>query len=269
MNLKFLKDFLKYKKYQYLTFKKNNFKYDKNPSTENYINQLKKNGYVVIKNYFSIENCQKIRRIIDNFIQLSPEMTWRDKLGSDIRIHGAENISKEMRELVDEKINFTQKIGEQYTNQEIGLYMMMANRTMFKNSNLGSGQGWHKDSYCKQFKSILYLSDIDENNGPLQIIKKSNSNLFMLDLFLKLKNKFPSTRFLDDEILNTLKIKEDQIIELKYLTGTLILFDTSYIHRGKPLKENIRYALTNYFYPKEMFPSHENHFQPMLKKIIN
>ncbi len=91
----------------------------------------------------------------------------------------------------------------------------------------------------------------------------------MLDLFLKLKNKFPSTRFLDDEILNTLKIKEDQIIELKYLTGTLILFDTSYIHRGKPLKENIRYALTNYFYPKEMFPSHENHFQPMLKKIIN
>ena len=125
MNLKFLKDFLKYKKYQYLTFKKNNFKYNKTQSTENYINQLKKNGYVVIKNYFSIENCQKIRRIIDNFIQLSPEMTWRDKLGSDIRIHGAENISKEMRELVDEKINFTQKIGEQYTNQEIGLYLVL------------------------------------------------------------------------------------------------------------------------------------------------
>ena len=269
MNLNVIKDFLRYKKYQYLNFKRYNFDFNEDSSISHYISQINKNGYVIIKNFLSIENCQKIKKIIDNFIQLKPEMTWRDKIGSDIRIHGAENISEEMRELVDEKINFAQKIGEQYTNHEIGLYMMMANRTTFIDSNLGSGQGWHKDSHSKQFKSILYLSDVDENNGPLQIIKKSNSNLFMLNLFLKLKNKFPSTRFLDDEIFNTLKIKEDQIIELKDLAGTLILLDTSYIHRGKPLKKNMRCALTNYFYPKKIFSDHENHFQPMLKKIIN
>ena len=60
----------------------------------------------------------------------------------------------------------------------------------------------------------------------------------------------------------------DKIIN-KDLAGTLILLDTSYIHRGKPLKKNVRYALTNYFYPKKIFSDHENHFQPMLKKIIN
>ena len=31
--------------------------------------------------------------------------------------------------------------------------------------------------------------------------------------------------------------------------GTLILFDASLIHRGRPLEEGCRYALTNYYYP--------------------
>ena len=34
--------------------------------------------------------------------------------------------------------------------------------------------------------------------------------------------------------------------------GTLILFDSSTIHRGAPITAGTRYALTNYYYP----PSH-------------
>ncbi len=52
-----------------------------------------------------------------------------------------------------------------------------------------------------------------------------------------------------------LQEKVDKIIEndpdrLKTLTGkagTLVLVDTSIIHRGIPVKNGIRYALTNYF----------------------
>lgn len=269
MNLKFIKDFLRYKKYQYIKFKKYNFNYSEDLSITNYISEINKNGYVIIKNFIFKEDCEKIKKIIDNFIESKPELTWKDKIGSDIRIHGAENISKEMRELVNKKINFTQKIAEQYTNQEVGLYMMMANRTTFKNENLGSGQGWHKDAYSKQFKSILYLNDVNENNGPFQIIKKSNTDLFMIKLFYKLKDKYPSTRFTHEDILKVLNQNVSKIEDLNGSAGTLILVDTTCIHRGKPLKENIRYALTNYFYPKAMFPNHENHFEPMLKKIIN
>jgi ectoine hydroxylase-related dioxygenase (phytanoyl-CoA dioxygenase family) len=145
--------------------------------------------------------------------------------------------------------------------------MMMANRTTFKKSNLGSGQGWHKDSYSKQFKSIIYLSDVNKENGPFQILKKSNSNFFMMKFFFKLKNKYPSTRFSHSEIKNILNNDMSEIEELNAKAGTLILVDTNYIHRGKPLNSGKRYALTNYFFPETEHKNHDGHFTPLIKKI--
>ena len=269
MNFNFLKTFLKYKKYQYVSSKKDNQKYKKNFEISYYIDKLKKNGFVIIDNFFTKEKCKKIRENIDGFINSNPKLIWVDKNKSDHRIYGAENISKEVKAFVEDFINFTKLIGQNYTQQDIDLYMMMANKTEYKANNEGSGDGWHKDSYSKQFKSIIYLNDVDENNGPFQIIKKSNTNLFMLNLFLNMKNKYPSTRFTADEILNVLKVKKEKLVDVKGSAGSLILVDTSYIHRGKPLEKNTRYALTNYFYPKNTFSNHESHFKPLVKKIVN
>ena len=271
MDFNFLKTFFKYKKYQYVNYRKNSYKhiYKSNLEINQYAAQLKKHGFVVINNYLSKQKCDKIKEIIDNFIKYNPKLIWNDKHKSDRRIYGAENISKEVKALVEGYINFTKLIGRNYIQQDIDLYMMMANKTEYKANNEGSGDGWHKDSYSKQFKSIIYLNDVDENNGPFQIINKSNSNLFMLNLFLTLKNKYPSTRFTSDEILNVLKVKKEKLIDIKGLAGSLILVDTSLIHRGKPLVKNTRYALTNYFYPKNTFSNHEGHFKPLLKKIVN
>ncbi len=266
MNIMFLKDFLRYKKYQFLKYK-NNSSFPKDISNSVYLKKLKKNGFVVINNYFDLETCNKLRKIIDDFIIKKPEMSWKDSFGSDVRIHGAENISLNMKELVKKKIVFTQSIGQEYLNQKIGLYMIMANRITFEQCNLGSGEGWHKDSYSNQFKSIIYLNDVDEKNGPLQIIKNSNSNLFMLNLFFKLRSKYPSTRFSEEDINKLLNNKINKIIELTGKAGTLILFDTSYLHRGKPLINDKRYALTNYFYPEKDFLNYKNHFLPILDKI--
>ena len=57
--------------------------------------------------------------------------------------------------------------------------MNMANRVTFSSNNNGSGNGWHKDAYRKQFKSLLYLNNVDNNNGPFQLLKKSNKILFL------------------------------------------------------------------------------------------
>ena len=155
--MSFVKNFLSYKKYQLLNYKKHNTHFSKDNEISTCLTELKKKGFVVINNYFDSNICKEIIKIIDNFILNKPTMYWKDPLQSDLRIHGAENISFKMREFVDKNISFTQHIGERYLNQKIGLYMLMANRIIFKNSNLGSGQGWHKDSYSKQFKSIIYF----------------------------------------------------------------------------------------------------------------
>ena len=267
--MEFLKDYLRYKKYQFYNYRKYNYKFKFDTIHDSEIKKLKDDGYVLIKNFLSIDECLKIKKIIQEFIENKPNLLWRDKLDSDNRIFGAENISKDFSLLVEKFIKFTKEIGEHYLNQKIQLYMTMANRTLFKNDNFGSGDGWHKDSYSKQFKSILYLNDVSKDNGPFQIVKNSRSDFFLMKLFLNLRNKYPSTRFEDSEIRKILKNYENQIVEFTAPAGSLILADTSLIHRGKPLINGTRFALTNYFYPKEKFSDYKDHFKPMIKKNFN
>ncbi|MBC8303066.1 MAG: phytanoyl-CoA dioxygenase family protein [Pelagibacterales bacterium] len=272
MNSAFLKDFIRYKKYQYLVSRdKDNEKiFTNDPSTkdQNLLYSLRKDGYAKIPNFFSKIECSKLIEAIDKFIKDNPNYIWKDDINSDNRIFGAENISIDIKKTLKNFISYSQEIGEHYLKQKIGLFMVMANRTVFRNKNIGSGAGWHKDSYSKQFKSILYLNDVNSSNGPFQIIKNSNKNFFMFKLFLKLKNKFPNTRFSQQDISAILKNEKNTIIELTAKAGTLLLVDTSFLHRGKPIENNSRYALTNYFFPPKQFEDHKNHFQPKIENLM-
>ena len=118
--------------------------------------------------------------------------------------------------------------------------MTMANRVKFVEKNLGSGAGWHKDAYYNQFKSILYLNDVNEKNGPFELLESSNKIFGTIDIALKLKKGYPNTRFSNEEIQ---KIKTKKIKTILGTAGTLILVDTSLIHRGSPLLSGKRYAL--------------------------
>lgn len=66
-----------------------------------------------------------------------------------------------------------------------------------------------------------------------------------------------------------MKKKNVKKITLLGKKGTLLLLDTSLIHRGSPLRMSERYALTNYLYPSRQVPMYENHFQPRLKNDLH
>ena len=135
--------------------------------------------------------------------------------------------------------------------------------TLGKDAQYGSGGPWHRDSYFRQFKSLIYLNDVDENNGPFQLIHQSHER----------KDHDRKIAQLDHMQSSFLQEKVDKIIEndpnrLRTLTGkagTLVLVDTSIIHRGIPVKNGIRYALTNYFFEKTQINSHlVEHFSPLV-----
>lgn len=262
--------FVKFKRYRYLEKKKNynNF-FNKDKNNFNYIKIIKnldRDGYFVIKNFISIDKCREIRGIIDNFIKMNPQNIWVDENKSDHRIMGAENISKVIESL---NINFfTREIGSRYLSQDLKLFMIMANKTIFRPNNLGSGGGWHKDSHSNQFKSILYLNDVDNENGPFEIVKNSNQNLINLKLFINSKKKFPDTRYSNDDIDNIINNNRNHTIKITGKAGNLLLINTSLIHRGSPLKRGCRYAITNYFYSKKNLKNYKNHFpKRIIKKL--
>ena len=71
---------------------------------------------------------------------------------------------------------------------------------------------------------------------------------------------------LNTRIENTVKLLDNNRIKtLEGKAGTLILVDTSMIHRGKPLNHGSRYAITNYYYPYFSIDSMKNHFLPKVE----
>ncbi len=207
------------------------------------LNDLKKNGYFVIQGFLKEKECKTIINEIEETIKNYSNKIWRDKKNSDNRILGAEKSSSRIFEYYNN--NFIKKIGEAYCNFELKNVMTMANKVKYFHDNEGSGGGWHKDSYAKQFKSMLYLNDVNKANGSFQLIKKSNVLANVIKTSINLNKSYPDTRFTNQEIKNY--FKENDVETLEGNAGTLIMFDPSLIHRGAPLISSKRYALTNYY----------------------
>ena len=105
--------------------------------------------------------------------------------------------------------------------------------------NANSGGGWHVDNHKPQFKAMIYLTDVNENNGPFAMLYpnlKSNDYPYDPD-----KN---DTRYTDQIAID----HKDKIQLLTGNAGDTILFLSHNIHRGTNIKEGIRISLTNYYY---------------------
>lgn len=211
------------------------------------LNELRENGVCIYPDLLSEETVNKSKEIIDNNLSLSRTF------GSDQRIEELNKYSKYIENNLSNH-EITKAIGEMYTKSALYLQRTMAGKLSYEPNNLGSGQGWHRDSYSQQFKAMFYLSDVDENNGPFEYIHKSHhyKNIYKE---LKLKKKYSRknnthTRFDQDTISKY--ILEYELESKKYIgpKGTIVLFDSRGLHRGSPINNGERYAITNYFINK-------------------
>ena len=138
----------------------------------NCVNQLKKRGYCIIKNFYSNQDCKELIKVIDEKLLDSLTNILEDEAKSDQRIFFSEKLSKKINHYF--KNDLIKKVGEFYTKFQINPAFTLANKITYKPKNLGSGGGWHKDAYYPQFKSILYLSNVNFENGPFQLLDQSN-----------------------------------------------------------------------------------------------
>lgn len=208
------------------------------------LRQVMTKGYVVIDNYWDAERCRIARDAIDEFLQLKSTKIWQDSLEADKRIMGADNLDDTLDLVSDTKINSL--IERLYNCQTLSKFTMAARLSPVA-GNLGSGQGWHRDSaFVYQFKAILYLSDVEQDNGPFQYIPFSGNAMSMLLQEAKWGFSVDKNRFSQEDIEQA---RFPKIQEFCAKQGTLLLVNTRGIHRGKPIESGQRYALTNYYWP--------------------
>lgn len=183
---------------------------------------------------------KKIRDKIDEIIAVKDEKkVWIDEYESDHRIFKFEDYFEESIKIlgVEEKIIQIEK----YLGRKIKSWTLMAAKMDWKERNIGSGGGLHRDSpYSNQIKIIWYLNDVMDNNGPFTYIDKTNDNLWSD----RNKYKIGEWRFADAN-------SDDQLIEVKGEGGTMLVCDTKCIHGGKKMTGGTRYAITLYTFPNK------------------
>lgn len=220
---------------------------------------LKESGYHVIENYMSEENVLKLNQEFKESLQkFSSYITEKD----DQRLFGVEHCLQGARTLFeDEKLSVLSDL----VNSDRSRCAFTLGGYLKSGKNGSSGGGWHRDAFLSQFKAMLYLTNVDEDNGPFQLIPHSHRLKYVLSAISRGGLTHWQNRISDEEVN-----KVEKVLRLKRKTfvgkaGTLILFNSTTIHRGKPIKSGERSALTNYYFPYgRTLSTLRKQFSPML-----
>jgi Phytanoyl-CoA dioxygenase (PhyH) len=202
-------------------------------------------GVAMVQDYWSPEKCESARSEIDRLIIDYPKAIRVFSGGSDKRMFGVEAVSPLLSEFHHDP--FLRGVGEALGGLALYNFATLGARIDATGPNNGSGDGWHRDGHGYQFKSILYLSNVAEDNGPFEFLPGSHKRWrAAFDTAVGELPPAPGTRYAAK-------------------AGTLLLVNTAGIHRGRPLRSGSRYALTNYYYhPFQIGESRIEQFAPMM-----
>lgn len=228
----------------------------KNAKHAEVLEALKVKGIYVLPNYLPANTCAELRNEIDRLLLKYEGQLWTDSLGSDRRVFGANQVSKGFEAYF--KDAFIREVLTTFESRYVVNGFTMAARLDFKTGNLGSGNGWHRDSaHYSQTKSIVYLSSTTMENGPFEYITGSHTPRAFVTGWMKKLYHLNQYRYSEEEIAKYKEACPDQKLEVYPAgEGTLILADTRGLHRGRPIEKGTRYAATNYFFMDREPPAH-------------
>ena len=216
------------------------------------VENVRTKGYHVIEDFWSQEKCADVRKEVDRLIEVYKDKIWVDEENSDHRVYGADRVSPIIKEFYDDE--FIQKILMSLAKSKNMFGYILAAHLMYKEANLGSGGGWHRDNPLDdRFKAIIYVSDVEDDNGPFQYIEGSFSSNNIIKKVITGDFRFGQNRFDDETINKVIKKAPQKMKSFTAKAGTLIFVNTRGLHRGAPIKDGERYALTSYvWFDREM-----------------
>ncbi len=211
---------------------------------------IKKNGFSLIPNFFSEKECIVLKKEVDNVIALRKDQKclWVDSYGSDERCFAAEDDSDLIAEIHGSQ--YFQDVADNVFQAKMACSNTLASRIEYKEGNLGSGQGWHRDGNHFQFKAIVFLTDVEINDGPFSLLVGSHKPKSILNNIKINKYDGVKLRFEKSEVDRLISMGENIKETFTAKAGSVVFFDASCVHAGSPLRDGgLRYALTNYYYP--------------------
>ncbi len=229
--------------------------------TKNILDTVWEKGLYVLPNYFSPEQCAAMRNEIDTVIDNNKQYVSFDDLIGDARLFGAEKVSPMIMGYNQDP--YLMRLANLYNGDTTYNPFTLAARLNPNDINKDKDHGWHRDSLRRQFKTIIYLDDTTEENGPYQYVTGSNHlNKILID---GIRGNIPymSIAVSPKSAEKIIERNPERLETVTGKAGTIIITDTSGIHRGSTIKAGHRYALTNYYMYADQMGPHLKNFGPL------
>ena len=217
------------------------------PTKDSIINILKASGICILVNYFDLDILENITKDFHDIFENHKDkidILDKEECCNDERIFHAEYYSDIIKEQFANNKLFND-VALHYSS-DFGNKKTLINKLTYDNTKpTNSGGGWHRDNHDCQFKTIMYLSDVNEENGNFQFLSNSSKKFIG---YPTPRTEDYNTRFHDFVINELISSGKCELFNITGKKGTIILVDTTYIHHGKIIEKDCRYAITQYFF---------------------
>lgn len=232
---------------------------DSDSPADNYVRRLNSDGFVVIENFLNQDECDEICKEMDGIFEKHSDLV---QVRGDFRLFGIECLSKKIMTFKTHPL--LKQIASQYYQADSSAMFSLGGKLEFSEGETkSSGGGWHRDRFFRQVKAMLYLTDVMEKNGPFQLIKHSEKPEYILKDIQTAGLKYNQNRLEEKQVKKIIDANRERLITFIKPKGTLILFDSTTIHRGSPINDGMRYSLTNYYLKdSEINEKMLKHFSP-------
>lgn len=209
--------------------------------------ELRANGYSIIER---LDNRDFINCLIDFIDAVDPNQCEINFSGSEKRIWNAEEKSEDIRKLKS-------RYDELYLNilgEEKKCSILAYSNKPLKSLTADVKGRWHLDSFKNQYKIFTFLKDVNEGAGPFEFV--NGTHLYGEKIKYLIRGKFISIwdvftgkrryQSLDEvwlEKLISVKGAKKVLVD----SGSVVIINTSLIHRASPCISNDRYAVAGYF----------------------
>jgi hypothetical protein len=223
------------------------------PKEQHALTDLKRDGFAVIEGFWPHERALAMRDRLEAYLE-NPEsrdfesgayIRFWDNRAYDEGVRRLYHVELEVPELAEFRHDpFSFRVVNAYYGYPFHSGLLMYQHNTLSNANT---RYYHVDVFTKEFKSFLYLDDVDPGNGPFTYLRGTHrSHLRRLKRELLWDGEGAPTTFLDKDLGST----RNREVQICGPAGTLILADVRGFHRGSPQIERSRSALVNYLYPE-------------------
>ena len=211
---------------------------------------MRRDGYAVVENYWQREDALALRDRLEAYLADGEDRDfeegawlrfWDDR-AHDQGVRRIYHVEKLVPELAALRFDpFILEIASAYYGVPFRSGVLVFQHNTQTNENT---RFYHVDAFIREFKSFIYLDDVDEGNGPFAYLRGTQRNHLM-----RLRKQIVGngtgdspTSFHEDDV-RSLMDREDHICGS---AGTLILADVRGLHRGTPQADRSRSVLVNY-----------------------